>query len=79
MYSPPKVWVQGPAAKEPQAKTPYLPGLPMALPLGATMMTAASGGNRESLLGQWPARRKCFLSTKRMLGAATRVVARRQP
>ena len=36
------------------------------------MMTAASGGNRESLLGQWPARRKCFLSTKRMLGAATR-------
>ena len=34
MYSPPKVWVQGPAAKEPQAKTPYLPGLPMALPLG---------------------------------------------
>ena len=42
------------------------------------MMTAASGGNRESLLGQWPARRKCFLSTKRMLGAATRVVARRR-
>ena len=26
---------------------------PYPLPLGATMMTAASGGNRESLLGQW--------------------------
>ena len=35
MYSPSKVWVQGPAAKEPQAKTPYLPGLPMALPFGS--------------------------------------------
>ena len=78
MYSPPKVWVQGPAAKEPQAKTPYLPGLPMALPLGATMMTAASGGNRESLLGPRPARRKrsaadagCrnpFLARKRLRG-----------
>ena len=41
------------------------------------MMTAASGGNRESLLGQWPARRKCFLSTKRMLGTATRTMAAR--
>jgi hypothetical protein len=30
------------------------------------------------LLGQWPARRKCFLSTKRMLGAATRAVALRE-
>ena len=26
--------------------------------VGATATTAASGGNRESLLGQWPARRK---------------------
>ena len=28
------------------------------LPLGATATTAASGGNREELLGQRPARRK---------------------
>jgi len=31
------------------------PSLPMALPLGATATTAASGGNREELLGQRPA------------------------
>ena len=30
----------------------------MPLPLGATATTAASGGNREELLGQRPARRK---------------------
>ena len=29
--------------------------------IGATATTAAGGGNRESLLGQRPARRKCFL------------------
>ena len=33
-------------------------GLPKPLPLGATATTAASGGNREELLGQRPARRK---------------------
>ena len=32
-----------------------LPCLPMTLPLGATATTAASGGNREELLGQRPA------------------------
>ena len=35
-----------------------LSDMPMALPLGATATTAASGGNREELLGQRPARRK---------------------
>ena len=34
--------------------------LPKALPLGATTTTAASGRNRESLLGQRPARRECL-------------------
>ena len=42
----------------PQASSSELPGLPKPLPLGATATTAASGGNRESLLGQRPARRK---------------------
>ena len=32
-----------------------LTGTPVALPLGATATTAASGGNREELLGQRPA------------------------
>ena len=32
-----------------------LSDMPMALPLGATATTAASGGNREELLGQRPA------------------------
>ena len=37
------------------AASSELTGLPMALPLGATATTAASGGNREELLGQRPA------------------------
>ena len=39
----------------PQASSRKLTGLPMASPLGATATTAASGGNREELLGQRPA------------------------
>ena len=39
----------------PQASSTTKTGLPMAPPLGATATTAASGGNRESLLGQRPA------------------------
>ncbi|HCT67805.1 MAG TPA: hypothetical protein DF289_02330 [Faecalibacterium sp.] len=34
-------------------------GYALALPLGATTTTAACGRNREKLLGQRPARRKC--------------------
>lgn len=36
-------------------------------PLGATTTTAASGGLREELLGQWPARCECNC-TKQLLG-----------
>ena len=39
----------------PQASSRKLTGLPRAPPLGATATTAASGGNRESLLGPRPA------------------------
>ena len=39
----------------PQASSRKLTGLPMAPPLGATATTAASGGNREELLGPRPA------------------------
>mgnify|MGYP007003595761 CR=1 FL=1 len=45
-------------------------GLSRALPLGATTTTAASGGLREELLGQWPARCECNC-TKQLLGATT--------
>ena len=54
------------------------PCLPMALPLGATATTAASGGNREELLGPRPAgcereRSRCWepqpdLGAKRLRG-----------
>ena len=37
------------------AASAELPGTPVAPPLGATATTAASGGNREELLGQRPA------------------------
>ena len=40
---------------EPQSSSGKLPGLPKPLPLGATATTAASGGNREELLGPRPA------------------------
>ena len=46
-----------------------------ALPLGATATTAASGGNREELLGPRPARMRA--AAKQTLGAATRAVALR--
>ena len=39
----------------PQASSKKWPGLPKPLPLGATATTAASGGNREELLGPRPA------------------------
>ena len=39
----------------PQAGSADLPVMPKPLPLGATATTAASGGNREELLGQRPA------------------------
>ena len=43
---------------------------PVPLPLGATATTAASGGNREELLGPRPARMRA--AAKQTLGAATR-------
>ena len=46
----------------PQASSRKWPGLPRAPPLGATATTAASGGNREELLGPRPA--ECEARTK---------------
>ena len=43
---------------------------PVPLPSGATATTAASGGNREELLGPRPARMRA--AAKQTLGAATR-------
>ncbi len=45
------------------------PCLPMALPLGATATTAASGGNRENC---WGSGQQDATRAKQMLGAATR-------
>ena len=46
-------------------------------PQAATATTAASGGNRESLLGQRPARRKCFLKHEADAGCRNSGVALR--
>ena len=52
---------------------------PQRLPsIGATATTAAGGGNRESLLGQRPARRKCFLKHKADAGGRNPALSAKQ-
>ena len=46
--------------------------------IGATATTAAGGGNRESLLGQRPARRKCFLKHKADAGGRNPALSAKQ-
>ena len=46
--------------------------------IGATATTAAGGGNMESLLGQRPARRKCFLKHKADAGGRNPALSAKQ-